>query len=147
MTVKPIPEGYHTVNPYLTVEGADKFIDFLKQAFGAEEVERFPRPDGKIGHAEVRIGDSIIMLGDAGGECKATSTAIYLYVSDTDDTYKRALNAGAVSLMEPANQFYGDRNANVKDSFGNLWFIATRVENVSPEELKERAEAAMKQKA
>lgn len=141
MAVKAIPDGFHTVNSYLIIDGADKFIDFLKQAFGANEIERFPRPDGKIAHAEVRIGDSTIMLGDSGDEWKATSTAIYLYVNDTDATYKSALDAGAISLMEPMNQFYGDRNANVKDSFGNLWFIATHVEDVSSEELTKRAAA------
>lgn len=145
MAVKAIPDGFHSVNSYLVVDGADKFIDFLKQAFGAEEIERLSRPDGKIAHAEVRIGDSIIMLGEAGGdEWKPTSAAIYLYVNDADATYKSALEAGAVSLMEPVDQFYGDRNANVKDPFGNLWFIATHVEDVSPEELTKRAAAAMK---
>jgi PhnB protein len=109
--VKPIPDGYHTVTPYLIVEGVAELIDFLKQAFDAVEKERLPGPDGKVGHAEVRIGDSVVMMGEAGGEWKPVPGAMYLYVNDTDATYKRALEAGATSLMEPADQFYGDRNA------------------------------------
>lgn len=142
--VKPIPDGYHTVTPYLVVEGVDELIDFLKQAFDAVETERLPRPDGKVGHGEVRIGDSVVMLGEASGEWKPMPGFIYLYVNDTDATYKRALEAGATSVMEPADQFYGDRNAGVKDASGNMWWIATRKENVSPEELRRRAEARAK---
>lgn len=144
MAVKTIPEGYNSVTPYLIVEGAGKLIDFLKQVFGAEEIERFATPDGKVGHAEVRIGNSMIMLGDAGGQWAATSTALYLYLNDVDAAYKSAIDAGATSLEEPADQFYGDRNAKVKDLFGNTWIIATHVEDVTPEELKARAAAAMK---
>lgn len=142
--VKPIPDGYHTVTPYLIVEGVAGLIDFLKQAFDAVETERLPGPDGKVGHGEVRIGDSIVMMGEASGEWKAMPGFIYLYVNDTDATYKRALDAGATSVMEPADQFYGDRNAGVKDASGNMWWIATRKENVSPEELRKRAEARAK---
>lgn len=136
-----IPEGYHSVTPYLVVEGVPKLIDFLKAAFDAVETERVPGPDGKIGHAEVRIGDSVVMMGEAGGESKPMPAMIYLYVSDADANYKRALDAGATSLMEPADQFYGDRSAGVKDPCGNQWWIATRIENVSKEELQRRAEA------
>jgi PhnB protein len=146
MAVKPIPEGYHTVTPYLTVQGAANLIDFLKQAFEAQETERITQPDGAIGHAEVRIGDSIVMMTDAGGERKPMPSGIYLYVNDTDAVYQRALQAGAASIMEPADQFYGDRSAGVQDPSGNHWWIATHKEDVPPEELKKRAKAAMEQR-
>jgi PhnB protein len=145
MAVNPIPEGYHTVTPYLVVQGAAKLIDFLKQAFDAKEIMRMPRPDGTIMHAEVRIGDSAVMMGDAWGEFKPMPGSIYLYVHDTDATYKRALQAGATAVMEPTNQFYGDRHACVIDPVGNRWSIATHIEDVPPEELVRRAEAFMKQ--
>ncbi len=145
MAVKPIPDGYHSITPYLVVQGASKLIDFLKQAFAAQESERLTRPDGTIGHAEVRIGDSIVMMSEASGEWKPMPSAMYLYVNDTDTTYKRALQAGAVSTMEPTDQFYGDRSAGVKDLAGNQWWIATHKEDLSPEELTKRAKAAMKQ--
>ena len=146
MAVKYIPEGYHTATPYLVVPGVAKLIDFLKQAFGAEERERMAQPDGRIMHAEVKIGDSIIMMGEPTGETQAKPAMIYLYVPDTDATYRRALQAGAKAVMEPADQFYGDRNAGVEDPSGNQWWIATRKEEVSREELGRRAEAAMKQR-
>lgn len=145
MAVKPIPEGHHSVTPYLVVPGVAKLIDFLKRAFEAKEIHRTTRPDGTIMHAEVRIGDSMVMMGEARGEWKPMPGAIYLYVNDTDATYKRALRAGATSVMEPADQFYGDRNAGVKDPVGNHWWIATHKEDVPPEELAKRAEAFMKQ--
>src|SRR5919106_3734839 len=104
MAVKPIPEGYHTVTPYLTVQGAAKLIEFLKQAFEAQETERITQPDGTIGHAEVRLGDSVVMLADSGGERQPMPSGIYLYVTDTDAIYQRALQAGATSIMEPADQ-------------------------------------------
>lgn len=137
--VSPVPDGYHTVTPYLTVKGVAGLIDFLKQAFDAVETERLPGPDGKVGHAEVRIGDSVVMMGEAPGE--PMPAMLYLYVADADASYKRALEAGATSLMEPADQFYGDRSGGVKDPFGNCWYVATRKENVSPEELRRRAQA------
>lgn len=142
--VRAIPEGYHTVTPYLIVEGASKLIDFLKQAFDAQEVERMAMPDGSIRHAEVRIGDSMIMMGEAGGDWKPMPASMYLYVEDTDAMYRRALQAGATSLMEPEDQFYGDRNAGVKDPVGNIWWIATHKEDVAPEEIKKRAAARRK---
>jgi uncharacterized glyoxalase superfamily protein PhnB len=142
--VRTIPEGYHSVTPYLIVEGASRLIDFMKQAFGAHEIERMAMPDGTIRHAEVKVGDSMIMMGEAGGEWKAMPFSLYLYVDDADAVYRRALQAGATSLMEPADQFYGDRNAGVKDPSGNLWWIATHKEDVAPEELKKRAAAHMK---
>jgi PhnB protein len=142
MAVKPIPAGYHSVTPYLAVEGAEKLLDFMKRAFDAVEVhECMRRPDGTIQHAEVRIGDSVVMLGEANGRWTPRPSTLYLYVNDTDATYRRALEAGAASLMEPANQFYGDRNAGVQDPSGNFWWIATHVEDVSAEQMKRRAEA------
>jgi PhnB protein len=144
MDVKPIPDGYHSVTPYLIVEGADRLIDFVTQAFDAKEAERMTRADGSIGHAEVRIGDSVVMLSEARDEWKPMPAALYLYVPDTDAVYHRALEAGASSLMEPADQFYGDRNAGVKDPVGNLWWIGTRKEDVPREELERRAAANMK---
>ena len=145
MPVKPIPEGYHSVTPYLVVEGVAALIDFMKQAFGAREIERMGRPDGTIQHAEVQIGDSMIMMGEATAPREPMPTMLYLYVNDTDATYQRALKAGATSVQEPANQFYGDRNAGVKDRSGNFWYIGTHVEDVSPEEISRRASAQAKQ--
>jgi PhnB protein len=123
--VNPIPEGFHSITPYLVVEGADRFLEFLKQAFGAEQKLRVPRPDGRIMHAEVRIGDSPVELADANAQYPARPTAIHLYVSDADAVYHRALQAGATSTHEPVDQPYGDREAGVKDAFGNYWYIAT----------------------
>ena len=139
MTVQPIPEGYHTVTPYLIVSGVPQLIDFLKQAFGAEEMVRMAQSDGTIGHAEVKIGTSRVMMGEAGGEFKPMPTMLHLYVEDTDAVYQRALQAGATSLMEPADQFYGDRMSAVQDAFGNQWWIATHIEDVSHEEIAKRA--------
>lgn len=144
MAVKAIPDGYHSVTPYLIVQGVPTLIDFMKHAFEAQEIERMTRPDGGIGHAEVKIGDSIVMMGEAGGERQPMPGMIYLYVNNIDVTYKRALQAGAVSIMEPMDQFYGDRSAGVKDPSGNQWWIATHKEDLSREELMKRAQAAMK---
>jgi len=130
--VKPIPDGYHTITPVLMVNGAAKLIDFLKQAFGAREKERFTDPTGKILHAEVTLGGSIVQLSDAMGEWKPIQVPLLLYVTDTDSTYRRALQAGATSLREPMDAFYGDRSAGVKDSFGNSWWIATHQEDTCP---------------
>ena len=147
MAVKAILEGYHSVTPYLTVQGAATLLDFLKQAFAATELHRMTRPDGTVGHAEVRFGDSVVMLAEARDEWQPRPGALYLYVHDTDAAYQRALQAGATSLMEPADQFYGDRNAGVKDPVGNHWWIATHKEDVSPEELAKREEAFLKQQS
>jgi PhnB protein len=143
MPVRPIPEGYQSVIPYLIVDGAARLLDFVRQAFGAVEHERMTRDDGSIGHAEVQIGDSMVMISDGRDPWKPMPAAIYLYVPDTDATYHRAIEAGAVSLMEPADQFYGDRNAGVKDPAGNIWWIGTRVEDISREELERRAAVSM----
>ncbi len=147
MAVKPIPEGFHTVTPHLTVQGTSKLVDFLKQAFEAQELFRLAHPDGTLMHAEVKIGDSIVMMGEARGEWKPMPGSLYVYVNDADAVYKRALQAGATSTMEPADQFYGDRTAGVQDPSGNQWMIATHKEDVPPEELRRRAEALMKKQS
>lgn len=138
MAVKPIPDGYHTITPYLVVQGAAKLIEFLEQAFGAKVRSRSARPDGTIMNAELRIGDSMIMMGESQGEHKPRPSSIYLYVEDADVVYQRALDAGAKSLMAPADQFYGDRNGGVEDPSGNTWWIGTHMEDVSPEEMEKR---------
>ena len=139
--VKPIPEGYHSLTPILTIEGASSLISFLKQVFDAQEEEVYKGPDGRVVHAELTIGDSIIMLSDASPQFPAFDNMINVYTEDVDATYKRALAAGATSLREPSNQFYGDRTAGVKDAHGNQWWIATHVEDVSQEELEKRMKA------
>lgn len=139
MSVPKVPEGYHNVTPYLIIRDANRVLEFLKQAFGAEQRELLLGPDGKIGHAEVKIGDSIVMLGEASEKWKPMPASLYVYVDDTDVAYKRAIELGATSLMEPADQFYGDRNAGVTDASGNFWWIATHIEDVSREELERRA--------
>ena len=141
MKTTTIPAGYHTVTPYLTVSGAAALIDFLKEAFAAHEKERFTQPDGTIGHAEVIVGDSVIMLGEPKKDCQPMAGAFYLYVDEVDTVYRRALAAGATSAMEPANQFWGDRTATVHDRFGNIWHLATRVEEVSQQEIERRIAA------
>jgi len=140
--VKPIPEGYHSVTPYLLVAGIPKLLDFLKQSFGAIERERIATPDGTIRHAEVKIGNSMIMMGEATAQWKAMPATLYLYVPDTDATYHRAIQAGARSVREPRDEYYGDRTAGVEDPCGNQWWIGTHIEDVSPEELERRAKAA-----
>ncbi len=144
MSVKPIPDGYHTVTPYLVVDGAAGLIDFLKEAFGAEEILRMPGPDGSVMHAEVKIGNSIIMMGNASERFPVFPAGLYLYVEDVDALYRRAVAAGGISVSEPADQFYGDRVASVSDAFGNFWWISTHKEEVSPEELNRRMEEMMK---
>ena len=143
MAVKPVPKGFHTVTPSLVVKGAAKMIDFIKAAFGGEELMRMPTPSGEIMHAEVKIGDSIVMINDAMQQ-PATTSSLFLYVPDVDRLYERAVKAGATSVSEPADMFWGDRMAMVRDDFGNSWGIATHKENVSPKEMQKRAEAAMK---
>jgi PhnB protein len=143
MAVKPVPKGFHTVTPSLVVKGAAKMIDFIKAAFGGEELVRMPTPNGEIMHAEVKIGDSIVMLNDAMQQ-PATTSSLFLYVPDVDRLYERAVKAGATSVSEPADMFWGDRMAMVRDDFGNSWGIATHKENVSPKEMQKRAEAAIK---
>ena len=136
--VNPIPSGYHSVTPYLVVEGASKLIDFLKKAFNAQEIARMKGPEGRVAHAEVKVGDSIVMMSDATAQFPPMPGNLYVYVEDVDMVYKRALEAGAASVSQPTNQFYGDRSASVKDPMGNIWGIATHVEEVSPDEMQRR---------
>jgi uncharacterized glyoxalase superfamily protein PhnB len=141
MPVDPIPAGHHTVTPYLLVEDVARQIDFMARAFGASETNRFETPDGRIMHAEVKIGDSFVMLGEAGGDWKPMPCMLHLYVRDTDAVYASAMKAGAKSVREPADQFYGDRSGGVMDAEGNQWWIATHVEDVSTEEMERRMRA------
>jgi len=144
--VKPIPEGHPAVTPYLVVRGAARTIDFLKNAFGAEfAFEPMKRPDGLIMHAELKIGDSIVMISDASERAQPTQCMLHLYVPNVDAVYQRAVQAGGVSTMEVADMFYGDRAGGVKDPAGNSWHIATHKEDVAPAELKKRAEAFYKE--
>jgi uncharacterized glyoxalase superfamily protein PhnB len=143
--VKAIPEGYHTVTPYLVVRGAAKTLDFIKKAFGGEVIgDAMKRPDGTLMHATVKIGDSRVMLSDASEQNPPMPAMLYVYVADVDAVYQRAVTAGAISVMEPKDQFYGDRSGGVKDPAGNQWFIGTHKEDVGPQELKKRAEAMFK---
>lgn len=139
MAVKPIPEGYNAVTPYLVVPGVVKLIDFMKRAFGAQEtMPPMMTPDGKVMHTEVRVGDSMIMMGEPSQHAPAMPAALMLYVTDCDAVYRRAIEAGAVSISEPADQFYGDRSAGITDPSGNRWWIGTHKEDVKPEEMKRR---------
>src|SRR5947209_17715381 len=140
MAVKPIPDGYQTVIPYLIVPDPAATIEFLARTFGATERERMSDDSGAVRHAEVKIGDSVVRLGGARGDWPPMPCMNYVYVPDTDLAYARALEAGATSVMPPADQFYGDRNAGVKAPDGNLWWIATHVEDVPPDEMKRRHE-------
>jgi len=145
MAVKPVPDGYHTVTPYLVVRGATRTIEFARKAFGAEMMEEpVKRPDGTIMHAQFKIGDSIVMISDGNEQNPPTTSMLYLYVPNVDAAYQRAVKAGATSVMEPADQFYGDRSAGVKDAAGNQWFLGTHIEDVSPAELQKRAAAFAK---
>ncbi|MDX1534387.1 MAG: VOC family protein [Thermoplasmata archaeon] len=139
MGVQTQPEGYHTVSPYLVVSGAGELIEFLEHTFDGEVKERITMDDGRVAHAEVRIGDSIVMMGEPTERTETQPAHMYVYVPDIDATFDRALKGGAATLMEPTDQYYGDRTAGVKDAFGNVWWLATHVEDVSPEELQRRA--------
>jgi PhnB protein len=148
MSVNPVPQGFYTVTPYLVVAGVAKLLDFVKSAFDANEIERHASPDGVVMHAQVKIGNSMIMMGDPTGAKhdwqKPLTAALYLYVPDCDKVYQSAIRAGAKSLQEPADMFYGDRHGGVVDPWGNQWWIATHKEDVTPDEMKRRAEAHMK---
>jgi len=139
MPVKPIPEKYHSVTPYILVPDVSKLIEFIEKAFGGIVIEKITAPEGLIMHAEIKVGNSIIMMGHASGKSKITKSIFYIYTEDTDTVYMRAIASGASSLMEPADQYYGDRNAAVYDMFGNQWWIAAHFEDVSNEELIKRA--------
>jgi PhnB protein len=137
---KVVPDGYHTINTSIIVDGAQEVIEFLKKTFDAKERFVMPGQPGKIAHAELEIGDSVVMISDASDQYPATRCRVYAYVADVDATYKRALAAGANGVEEPENQFWGDRNAAVVDPKGNHWAIATRVEDLSSEEIGKRAQ-------
>jgi PhnB protein len=144
---RPIPKGYHSVTPYLSVQGAAAAMAFYKKAFGAKEIMRMPGPEGKIGHAEIEIGDSRIMLADefppmnfrSPRSIGGTPVNIHLYVEDVDRVVKKALANGAKSVRPVADQFYGDRSGSLEDPFGHIWHVATHVEDVPMKELKKRA--------
>ena len=142
---KPIPDGFHTITPHITVRDAKGAIEFYKKALGAQVQNISHTPDGKVMHATLKIGDSMLMLSDASEHAQATQVMLYLYVPDVDAAYQKALKAGATSLMEPADQFYGDRSGGVKDPAGNRWFLGTHIEDVSPADLKKRAAEMFKQ--
>jgi len=154
MATKAIPDGYHSVTPYLMVDGAAGAIAFYQQAFGATELFRMADDKGRIGHAEIRIGDSVVMLADAhpGTNCSGphslggSTVGLVIYLENVDTVFARALAAGGKSLRPLANQFYGDRSGTLEDPFGHVWTIATHVEDVPPEEIERRV-AAMKSSA
>jgi PhnB protein len=147
MAVKPIPDGYHTVTPYLTVDDPAQVIDFLKKVFDAQETFAMRDAEGNIGHAEVKVGTSMLMLGKAHDQWKSRPGNFYVYVEDCDATYQKALDAGATSIGKPETQFYGDRHGGVTDSQGNNWWVATHVKDVSPEEMRRAAQEREKQAA
>jgi PhnB protein len=144
MTVKPIPEGYHTVTPYLTVHDVGQMLEFTRRAFDARVIESMPGADGAIRHADILIGDSHVMFGAASEQWSARPGTLYLYIENVDEWYRRAIEAGGTSLREPTNEFYGDRSAGVTDPQGNQWWMATHVEDVSQEEMERRAAEAWK---
>lgn len=141
MPVKPIPERYNTVTSFLVLKDVPQFIEFAKKAFGAEELERFydPADNVSVSHAEIKIGNSVIMLSEVTLASPQPVTGMfYVYVEDVDSIYKKAIDSGGESVREPQNQFYGDRVAGLKDKFGNFWWLATHIEDVSAEELEKR---------
>lgn len=150
MAVKPIPEGYHTATPYLIIKGAADAIEFYKKAFGAAELFRFPAPDGKIGHAEIKIGDSPIMLADEYPDMGykgpkslgGSPVSLMIYVEDVDTVFNRAVNGGATVKEAVSDKFYGDRIGTLVDPFGHIWHVSTHKEDVSLEEMEKRARAA-----
>lgn len=138
MPVQPVPAGFHTVSPCLLLKGSARFLDFAQKGLGAEIVHRMDAPDGSVAHAQIKLGDSMIMLGEARAPWPEMPGSIHLYVPDCDALYRRALAAGASSVTEPVTQFYGDRSSGVRDCCGNIWWISTHVEDVSPQELARR---------
>jgi PhnB protein len=144
---QPVPEGYHTLTPYLAVADATEAIEFYQRAFGAKERSRMPGPDGKIAHAELQIGDAVLMLSDPfpqsstkpPKELGGTSCSIFVYVDNIDELFQQAIDAGATSTMDPDDMFWGDRFGSLMDPFGHSWSIATHVEDVPPEELEKRS--------
>lgn len=152
MSVKPIPEGYHAVTPYLIVKGAAKAIDYYKKVFGATEIMRIPTPNGGVMHAEIKIGDSVIMLADEQGNNRSPQSvggspvSLMVYVEDVDKTFKQAVSSGAKEVRAVQDQFYGDRSGNLIDPFGHVWTVATHKEDVSEAEMQRRM-SAMQQPA
>ena len=145
MSVKPIPEGYQSVIPYLVGHNIEGLIEFLEKVFDAKVMHRSKRPDGSTGHCEMRIADSVVMLGEPMGDAyPARQAALYVYVPNVDETYKKALAAGAKSQAEPQDHFYGDRSGGFFDPIGNNWWVATHIEDVAPEEIERRMKAAVK---
>ncbi len=150
---KAIPKGYHTITPNLVIRDAAKAIDFYKKAFGAEETMRMPGPGGKVMHAELKIGDSIVMLGDEMPEMGAkgpkayggSPVSFYVYVAKVDAAWKRAVDAGAKVVMPLADMFWGDRTGRLEDPFGHFWSLAQHVKDLTPEEIKKGQEAFFKQ--
>ena len=151
MNVKAIPDGYHSLTPYMGIDKAGEAIKFYKKAFGATQVMRLDMPDGRVGHAELRIGDSSLMLGTPCDQMalrnpdEHTSIGLHLYVEDVDAQFQRAVDAGATAVSEPKDQFYGDRSASVKDPFGHLWFLATHKEDLTEEQIRQRTMELFKQ--
>lgn len=145
MAVNFQPSNFNTVTPFLVVKDAAGVMEFAKTVFDAVEIDRMSMPDGTVAHGEIKIGDSLIMLGEAGGPYKPMPAMLYVYVKDADAVYKKAIEAGAESVAEPMNQFYGDRSGGVRDKSGNQWWMSTHIEDISPEEMKRRSEEAMKQ--
>lgn len=154
MAVKAVPEGYHSITPYLICSGAAAALDYYRKVFGATELMRMAGPDGKVHHSEIRIGDSVVMVADEAPEVQAVSpktvggtpVGLMLYVEDVDDVFKRALAAGGKQVQPLEDKFYGDRSGSLVDPFGHQWTIATHKEDVPPEEMERRAEAAMKER-
>jgi PhnB protein len=142
MAIHHIPEGFHSVTPYLIVEDAEALVEFILKTFDAEEKSRFLDSDGKIMNAELRVEGSLIELSDASPAWPALPAALHVYVPDVDATYRKALAAGATSLEPPADKFYGDRSASVRDATGVTWYLATHIENLSAAEIERRATAA-----
>jgi PhnB protein len=147
--VKPVPDGFHTVTPHLIIRGAAQAIDFYKKAFGAEEIFRMPTPDGRVGHAEIRIGDSIVMLSDEFPEMQCVSpktlngspAGLHIYVADVDSAFQRAVSAGSTATMPPMDAFWGDRFGKLTDPFGHQWSIATHTQDLTPQQIAKNAEA------
>ena len=135
------PAGYHSLTPYMTVRDAHAAIDFYRRAFGAEKVMQLDMPDGSVAHAEVRIGDSVVMVGESADASVPSPAVLYVYVADVDATYRRALASGATTVREPADQFYGDRSATLEDPSGHRWFLATHKEDLTPDEIDRRRAA------
>ncbi len=147
MAIKPIPDGDNVITPILMVADADALIQFLTRVFDAAEHQITRRPDGKVWHADLTIAGAHIMISEASGPFQPAGAAVNVYVPDTDATYRRALEAGATSVIAPSDRFYGDRNAVVKDPSGTLWSLATHIEDVPADELKRRETEAIRQMA